>query len=376
MNQNLDDNLEGKNKQENVALEKPGKQQRPDYVFPLLLITLGVLFLLYELGVSINWSVIWPIFLIVIGLGMIISRRTSGLWVALIILLVIVSIFFAFILAPAFSVRLGETKTYTDNLSQDGLEGVTSINFKYQAPVGRLEIKPDFGSQSEPIKLITTTNIEELPPVSINKEGKSLSIEASYSPRGAWIIVPWLSNWEKARLDRTLFVGTSFPLFLDLDMTSGKVIIDTSGIPIEEAKLHFTSGELAWDAGKSIFSLSPLISLGFTSGTAHVYNLGATNFSDLEINFTSGHGEFDLSGISAGAHKVSVGLTSGSVKLQAPGYAGYRVRVEKTSGNVVVGGRSFNDGEFFESQNYRSALVKIDFSFGLTSGDIAVTFTD
>lgn len=363
--------------QPELTQKKNTQGHRPDYVFPLILIALGVIFLLSELGMSINWSIVWPIFLIIIGVGMIISKRASGAWVGLVIFILILTVIFTFVFAPVFSLRLGETITYTDGPGdQSMLEGARRINFNYGAPLGKIEIKPDTSLEKNSFKLTTTTNIEDLPPPSISRFGDTLSIDCNYSPQGFWFFIPWLPNWKEARLERNLHLNTSLPLNLRLNMTSGNAVVNTSGVPIEEARIRFTSGELFWDAGKTASTLTPGIIFEFTSGTANVNNLGSTNFGDLKINFTSGQGKFDLSGISTGFHPVSVGLTSGAVDLVIPKNVGYRVQVEKTSGSVSLGNRTLQDGERLESENFNTAQTKLDIFLKLTSGNVTIRLAD
>ncbi|MCR4427907.1 MAG: DUF4097 family beta strand repeat-containing protein [Caldiserica bacterium] len=351
--------------------------RRPDYVLPLILIALGVIFLISEFGVSINWSIIWPIFLILIGVGMIISRRVSGLWVGLVIFFLILAALFTFVLAPAFSLRLGETVSYADGPPDPSLfQGAKRINFNYSAPLGKIEIKPNSLLPRDTFQLQTTTNIQDLPRPSISRAGDAVSIECSFPTQGVWFAFPWLPNLQSARLERSFSLNSSLPLNLKLSMTSGSGDLNTEGIPIEEARIKFTSGALLWDAGKISSSLSPQISFDFTSGTANVLNLGSTNFSSLDINFTSGQGTFDLSGFGGGSHSVSVKLTSGSVDLIMPRTAGYRIQVEKTTGSVNLDGRALQSGDLLENDAFSTAPSKLDISLRLTTGTINIRFTD
>lgn len=376
MNQDFKDFQEVPQSPQKPPENKRG-EQRPDYVLPLILIALGVVFLISEFGVSINWSIIWPVFLILIGVGMIISKRVSGTWVGLVIFFLILAALFTFFIAPSFSLHLGETVSYTDGPPDASLfQGAKRIMFNCNVPLGKIEIKPTTTLPRDTFELSTTTNIEELPRPIISRIGDAVSIECSFSTKGIWFPLPWLPNLQDALLERSLNLNSAIPLNLRLSMTSGSGNLNTEGIPIEEAKIRFTSGALLWDAGKTTSPLSPPISFDFTSGTAKVMNLGSTNFSSLDINFTSGQGTFDLLGIGAGTHSVNVRLTSGGVDLVIPKNVGYRIQVEKTAGSVNLDGRSLQSGDLLENDAFNTAPVRLDISLRLTTGTINIRLAD
>lgn len=362
----------------------PSHPHHPDYVFPLILIALGVIFLVSQLGVSVNWGVVWPAFLIVLGLGIILSRgRTPGWLVAIVVLIIFALIAFSVIplFIPGFpsmfggkALELGEMKTSEVSLTKEDLNGAKDLLVLIEGPVGLVNIRPDSSLDHFALRLITRTNIIDFPSPVLAKEGDTYALRAKAQEELSWF--GWVSNWENVRLERDLSLNTTVPLNLQVKMTSGDVNINTTGIPIEAVLFNMTSGSVSWDAGTFISNLAPQLDFGFTSGSVEASNLGFTNFSDLNIGFTSGRGKFTLQGLTPGSHRLKVNITSGVVEVLVPKGTGYQLEVKKTSGNVVVDGRALEDKERVESQNFATALVKLEMDLHLTSGTINVVFTD
>jgi len=369
--------------------QSPGWQNPPppprrerhggDFVFPLILICLGVLFLLGQLNIiQVNWSIIWPILLIAIGVGIIFNRRSTPGWlIAVLVILLVIILGFMVVpnLIPGMGLNLGETQTKTQQWSQSMIGDAKSLLLTLEAPAGSINIHPDAVLGANALQIITTSNINDLPVPTGSRTGDTYQVTASFR-QGPTSWLPFLSpfNWGSVRLERDISLKTALPVAFDAQMTSGKILADTNGLSIQDAGFTFTSGELAWDAGTQTSSANPRITFHFTSGRAEGRNLGFTNFREMNVEFTSGNGVFNLAGLTPGAHSLRVGITSGDIRIQVPKGVAYSVRVDRTSGSAIVDGRSFSNGERFESPNYAGAATKLDMQLGITSGNITVEF--
>ncbi len=383
MNENMQEESESKTPAPLSRLLPP-HPPRPDFVFPLILIALGVIFLLSQLGVNINWAVVWPIFLIVLGLGIILSRgRTPGWLVAIMAVLIIVLIAFSIMpmLIPGFpsmfggkALELGELQVSAVSLAKEELSGIRDLQILIEGPIGLVNIRPENSLDNISLRLTTRTNILDFPGPVLGREGDTYVLRAKAQQDLGWF--DWVTNWENVRLERNLSLNTSLPLNLQVKITSGNVNADTTGIPIETILFNMTSGGVSWDAGTVTSALTPKLDFGFTSGSVEASNLGYTNFSDLNIGFTSGRGKFTLQGLTPGSHRLKVDITSGIVEILVPEGTGYQLAVKKTSGSVVVDGRTLEDNEQVESENFKTAPAKLEMDLHLTSGTISVVFTD
>jgi hypothetical protein len=361
----------------------PRPSHRPDFVLPLLLIAVGVLFLLNQLGYNINWAIVWPILLIVLGIGIVFSRgRTPG-WVVVILVIVIVAAVVFTVLPnviPGFpnifggsSIQLGELTTNTVRASQTDLASAKTLRVQTDGSIGSFTLRPDSTLGSTAIQLVTTSNIKDLAAPTLALSGSAYQVSLPAQPWN-WL-GGWMMSWNNVRLERDLVINSTLPLDLQLGVTSGKVVLDTSANPIDRLQLKMTSGEVDFNAGTKASSLSPNLVFNLTSGVANASNLGFTNFASLDIGFTSGSGRFALQGLTSGSHRVAVDITSGDIRLFVPLGIGYRLATHRTSGSIQVDGRSYSD-ENYESPNYASAAIKLDLDLRVTSGSVSVNLTD
>lgn len=84
--------------------------RNPSVVWGGVLVILGVLFLLGNLNININWGVIWPVFLIVVGLWLLAARVGGG-------------------------------GTYADVDSAEPLDGLTKAKLDLTVGAGRVEVR-------------------------------------------------------------------------------------------------------------------------------------------------------------------------------------------------------------------------------------------
>ena len=123
-------------------------RQRGGFAWPLILIALGVIFLLNNLGI-LSWSVwdviwrLWPVLLIAIGLDILFGRRSAiGSLIALVLVIAVIAgaVWLAVIATPTVTGQLftGQTLT-TDRVVQE-LAGATSADVRIAFGAGSLRI--------------------------------------------------------------------------------------------------------------------------------------------------------------------------------------------------------------------------------------------
>ena len=206
----------------------PRHSHRPDFVLPLLLIAVGVLFLLNQFGYNINWAVVWPILLIVLGVGIIFSRgRTPG-WVVVILVIVIVAAVVFTVLPnviPGFpnifggsSLQLGEVTTSTARASQTDLASAKTLRVQVDSSFGSFTLHPDASLGSTAVQLVTTSNIKDLAAPTLALSGSAYQVSLPAQPWD-WF-GGWIFNWNNVRLDRDLAINSTLPLDLQLGVTS------------------------------------------------------------------------------------------------------------------------------------------------------------
>jgi hypothetical protein len=119
------------------------RHARPGLIWPVILIAIGVLFLLSNLGVlDINfWELwrLWPILLILVGIDLIIGRRSAlGTVVALLLALLVIAGAVSLLVLSPESVGLG--RAARDLQIEEPLDGVEQADFRIGFAAGTLEI--------------------------------------------------------------------------------------------------------------------------------------------------------------------------------------------------------------------------------------------
>lgn len=129
-----------------------GDGRRKSLVWPLVLIGLGIVFLLNNLGI-VSWNIwnvlwrMWPVLVIALGLDMIFGRR-SGLWSAITVVFVLVMFAGAYWLVSV-SGNIWDAETSVVLIAQE-LTGADSADVSLKMGVGALDV----GAQPEPSDLL------------------------------------------------------------------------------------------------------------------------------------------------------------------------------------------------------------------------------
>ena len=295
------------------------RHRRPGITGPIILISLGVLFLLNNLGfIELNlWDVImrfWPILLIAIGLDILIGRRSA--WGAAIAAVVVLAI-------------LAGGIVFFDNQAQ-----WTYASENFEIPLGNVEeatvsLDPALGYLLVDA-LPKGSNVllrGEIRPFSGEKIGKTVDISgtrATIDLRTEGVIVaPFFGGWsDQPSWDLALHPEVATDLFVDFGV--GKAELDLQDLQIGE--IHVEQG-----LGQMILLLP--------------------SADNMDINLDGGIGE---------------------IRVVIPKDVGVRLRAGVGIGNVQVPSDFTRDGDFYLSPGYAAAENQIEMVIDLGIGSVQV----
>jgi hypothetical protein len=295
------------------------RHRRPGITGPIILISLGVLFLLNNLGfIELNlWDVImrfWPLLLIAIGLDILIGRRSA--WGAAIAAVVVLAI-------------LAGGIVFSDNQAQ-----WTYASENFEIPLGNVEeatisLDPALGYLLVDA-LPKGSNVllrGEIRPFSGEEIGKTVDISgtrATIDLRTEGVIVaPFFGGWsDQPSWDLALHPEVATDLFVDFGV--GKAELDLQDLQIGE--IHVEQG-----LGQMILLLP--------------------SADNMDINLDGGIGE---------------------IRVVIPKDVGVRLRAGVGIGNVQVPSDFTRDGDFYLSPGYAAAENQIEMVIDLGIGSVQV----
>ena len=203
--------------------------QRGGLVGPLILIGLGVVFLLNNLGV-LDWSIwevllrLWPILLVAAGLDLILGRRSTwGSLLALVLTVALLAVALWLSQAGMGARAVGEIEEITQPL-----DDLARAEIAVDPGVGTLRIRPLSDSQN----LVEGTM----------DQGRHEALEQDFSVEddiGAFTLRtkstsfgPFAGGWTGDRL-WDLQLTTRIPLAIETDLGAGQTDLDLTGLTVE-----------------------------------------------------------------------------------------------------------------------------------------------
>ncbi len=219
------------------------RARRGGLVGPLLLVGLGVLFLLNNLGLTAVsvWDVLfhlWPLILIAIGLDLLIGRRS--VWGSLLVLALILTVFVGGILL--IGVQDG-TALAGEDISQP-LGGVSEAEISMGPALGLIRV----GSLDSESSYLVRGTIRLMSGEDLRREYSPDRDPARLTLRSSgqtWF--PVIGGWgDEATWD--LGLNPEVALNMDLSLGVGKIEVDLTG-------LNMTSVEISLGLGKTIVTL-------------------------------------------------------------------------------------------------------------------------
>ena len=226
-------------------MEERHYRRRGGFVWPIILITLGVIFLLNNLG-TLSWTVwdvlwrFWPVLLIAAGLDVLFGRRSiigSLIAFALIALLIGGVVWFAVTQAPMFA---GETLT-SDRVVQE-LAGATSAEVRISFGAGSLRI----GALKDSGNLIEGTVLTG-PGETVRRDYRRDGDVARYELRNEGVTIgpwPW-GGWRRNSPSRTweLDLASSVPMSLRVSTGVGQSVLDLSELKVTDLDVNSGVGQ-------------------------------------------------------------------------------------------------------------------------------------
>jgi len=264
--------------------------KRGSLLWPFLLIGLGVIFLLNNLGV-LGWDIwmtiirLWPILLVVIGLDILLGRR-SGVW-SIIAVVIMVSLFAggAWLVQSTRTVWSGEISTITIT---HPIKNSSYADINIDFSIGELEIGNTSATTSLIEGTLDITEDEELYQ-EYYVEGKTAFLDLNSS--GTQYYPSWIfRDQEKGQRKWAINLTDEIPIDLNIDTGVGLVTIDLDGLQLDDLNIDSGIGETVVFLPES-GSFNARISLGI--GELRVY---VPEDLMVRIHLDTGLGDNSISG--------------------------------------------------------------------------------
>ena len=220
--------------------KKPPRRRYPSVVWPVILITAGVLFLLSNFGyLDLNFSELWrlwPLLLILIGLDIILGRRSviGNIIVLLITIAVVVGVVLFLIASPGL---LGLSPASAVDHFAEPLAGLAHADLEVKFAAGQFNITRLTDSPSL-IEADLEMSTSRKPAWTIDRRDDRADMLLKYV-RGDWI-----ENWNWRGGDRwNLRLSPEVALSLDVDVGAGDATISLIGLNVQDLKVESGAGQ-------------------------------------------------------------------------------------------------------------------------------------
>lgn len=221
--------------------KQPEHRRYPSLVWPIILITVGVLFLLSNLGVfkDVNFGEfwrLWPVLLILFGLEILVGRRSvlGNVIVLIITIAVVAGVVILLVSAPEV---LGRPPGGAVHRINEPLNGVERADLEVDFGAGQLDIRALTDSSS----LITgelDLASRRTPSWTIDRGSGRASMTLQYT-RGNWF-----GDWGRGRGDEwDLRLSPKVGYSLDVDVGAGIAMLDLTGLNLKELNIANGAGQ-------------------------------------------------------------------------------------------------------------------------------------
>lgn len=333
----------------------------PSLFGPIVLISIGVLFLLNNLGflpnLTFNWMAalqLWPLLLILIGLNIVVRQapRPLGGLLSAIIGLIAVGIFgYVLLFSPGGLPLTGRFSTIDAGDVQ-----TQEISFP-ASDLQSASVELDFGAAGAVL-----TALEDSPNLiegQISYVG-DLTFDASTSGSQADVFLRednsgfgWLnpSNWTQNGLQKwQIGLSPRVPMDLRLDVGAGSVDLDLSALSLQELNVDGGAGsmEMALPGG------------------------------DYDTVVDVGAGSANLTVAANGRQQIDIDGGAGSITIRVPENREARITVDDGLGSFSVDGRRFThvsgkgDEGVWETAGYNNAADPLDLIINVSAGSVSI----
>jgi hypothetical protein len=300
--------------------KKRGTRRRyPGLVWPVLLVTAGVLILLSNLGIlDVNfWELwrLWPVLLILVGLEIIFGRRSflGNLVVLAITIAVVAGVVIFLIAAP--DVLAPSISDAADHIVEP-LDGIERASLKVDFAVGQLDIS-QLSDSSSLIEGHLELAPRRKPTWEIDRQGDRANMTLKYKEGFE------AQSWGRGD-EWDLRLSPKVGLSLEVDVGAGSATIDLTGLDIRN--LHVAAG-----AGQSTVTLPQ-------------------------------EGDFSAT--------VSSGV--GRLVLEIPKEMAARVRVDRGLSALDISRRFDRDGDVYLTDDWRTNENRVDLDIDIGVGLVTV----
>jgi len=216
--------------------EKQDRHPRPSLVWPVVLITAGVLFLLSNMGVlDIDfWNLwrLWPVLLILAGLEIILGRRSAlgNIIVLALTILVIAGVVVLLVSAPEI---VGGSRSRANMRIDESREGLERLNLEIGFAAGRLELGKLTDSSSlvkGDLDLVT----QRRPVWNMDRDDGRASLK--YEGGGFSTSLNQGDRWN-------LRLSPKVGLSLQVDVGAGDGLVDLTGLDIRDLTVETGVGQ-------------------------------------------------------------------------------------------------------------------------------------
>jgi hypothetical protein len=218
---------------------RPEQGRRVSLVGPVILIGLGIILLLNNLGI-LEWSVwevilrLWPVLLIAWGLDLIIGRRS--IWGSLLALVLIVAL-----LAGAlwlFGAGIGTGRVVAAEEIRQALDGATQAEVVIAPAVGTLHVEalPESANLVEgAIRL--GSGERATPDFTVEDETATFTLRSEGVAFG-----PFVGSWDDQR-GWDLGLNPDVPLELEISLSVGRSDVDLTGLTVSDLEVSMGVGQ-------------------------------------------------------------------------------------------------------------------------------------
>lgn len=346
---------------------------------PLILILLGVLFLLMNLGYNgLTWGVFpallrfWPLILVAIGIGIALTAQRGAsshivgwVFVALLVILII-----AAVASPRTFERWGSSAVVSRSFSTTAEEN-RATEAEINLSTGSAQVAVTGGGES-----LFTANARyesRRGDYKLGREwiGKTLRLDYHRDARNSWGWFDFTPERHDVSLGET-------PMGLSIRVGSGKVDLRPGSTPLKELELSAGSGQVAAEMENANAVTCSSLRADVGSGRLSIREFGNLRSGSAELRVGSGTILLETGLLMKGENVARITVGSGHARVILPAGTAYRIKGSIGSGSVRVNGTSHSGRDLnrmgaIESPGYSNAPTRIEIIVQVGSGFVEVS---